>query len=109
VPCDVKVWLVCAVPFQPGAIANGVVEVSVTRYPVTPTLSVAENDVIGTVSEVEVDGIVKAVTVGGEVSPAGLLPGLPGNVPALISIMLEKVSPSESCDSMFLKLNPAFL
>ena len=40
----------------------------VTQYPATPTLSVATNAVIGTVRLVEVDGIVKVVTVGGVVS-----------------------------------------
>ena len=41
-----------------------------TQYPVIPTLSVAVNVVIGTVSEEEYLGSVNAVTVGGVVTVA---------------------------------------
>jgi hypothetical protein len=61
--------------------------------------------VIETVNEVEVEGIVKEPTVGGVVSdPTGLLAAFPGKVLALISTILVKVSPSESCGSMVVKL-----
>jgi hypothetical protein len=52
-------------------VAAGAVALSVTRYPVTPTLSVAVNVVIDTISIVLVAGTLKAVTVGGVVSAAG--------------------------------------
>ncbi len=83
---------------QPAAVAEGVVDVSVNKYPVTPTLSVAVKVVIDIVSEFEVAGIEKAVTVGGVVSVllTGLLLGSPGNVLALISAIFVKPSPSES-------------
>jgi hypothetical protein len=71
---------------------------------VTPTLSVAVKDEIGTVNEVEVPGIVNEETVGSVVSDAGLLAEFPGNVLALISTILVKVSPSESRVSMVAKL-----
>jgi hypothetical protein len=54
-----------AVAIQPEALAAGAVDDSVIMNPVTPTLSVAVNDVIETVNDAEVDGIVNAVTVGG--------------------------------------------
>ncbi len=56
---------------HPAAVAAGLVAESVTRYPVTPTLSVAVNEVTATVRLVEVAGIVNAVTVGGVVSEGG--------------------------------------
>jgi hypothetical protein len=71
---------------------------------VTPTLSVAVKAVIGTVKELEVVGIVNEETVGSVVSEAGLLAAFPGKVLALISTILVKVSPSESCGSMVAKL-----
>jgi hypothetical protein len=62
-----------------------------------------------TVNEVEVAGMVNAVTVGAMVSVvAGLLAELPGKVLALISVMLLNPSPSESNDSMAAKLTPLF-
>jgi hypothetical protein len=69
-------------------------------------LSDAVNVVIATVNELEVAGMLKAVTVGAVVSVAGagLLAEFPGKVRALISIILEKPSPSESWDSMVVKL-----
>ncbi len=48
--------------------ALGTVAVSVTRYPVTATLSVAVNVVMSTVNDVDVAGMVKLVTTGGSVS-----------------------------------------
>ena len=57
-----------AVADHPAAEVTGVVDDSLTRYPVTPTSSVAVKLVIDTVKEVAVAGIVKAVTVGGVVS-----------------------------------------
>jgi hypothetical protein len=59
------------VAIQPETLAAGAVEDSVAMKPVTPTLSVAVNDVIGTVNDVEVAGIVNELTVGGCVSGAG--------------------------------------
>ncbi len=53
---------------QPVAVADGFVELWFTRYPVTPTLSEAVKEDIGTFSEVAVDGMVKESTVGGVVS-----------------------------------------
>jgi hypothetical protein len=47
------------------------VEDSFTRYPVTPTASVAVRVVIDTVNELAVAGIVKPVTTGAVVSPVG--------------------------------------
>jgi hypothetical protein len=67
-------------------------------------LSVAVKAVIGTVKELEVVGIVNEETVGSVVSEAGLLAAFPGKVLALISTILVKVSPSESCGSMVAKL-----
>ncbi len=52
------------------ALADGTVDVSVKRYPVTPTLSVAVNDRIGIVKAPAVAGTVKAVTIGRVVSAA---------------------------------------
>ena len=57
------------------AVASGLVEDVVILYPVTATLSVAVNVVIGTTSELEVAGMVNSVTVGGVASPAGLHAG----------------------------------
>ncbi len=51
------------------ADAVGAVAVSVTLYPVTPTLSVAAKDVIDTVRVLEVAGMVNAEMVGFVVSP----------------------------------------
>jgi hypothetical protein len=86
------------------AVASGFVAVSVSLYPVTPTLSVAVKDEIETVNEVEVAGIVNEETVGSVVSEAGLLAAFPGKVLALISTILVKVSLSESCGSIVAKL-----
>jgi hypothetical protein len=64
---------------------------------VTAVLSVAVKDVIDTVNEEEVAGMVNAVTLGGVVSEvAGLLAASPGYVLAVISAMLVNPSPSES-------------
>ena len=82
--------------FHPEAVGRGAVAVAVTLYAVTRTLSVAVKAVMGTTSLAEVAGIVKAVTTGFVVSPAGLLAALPGKVPASISALLVKVSRSES-------------
>jgi hypothetical protein len=68
---------------------------------------VAVKDVIDTVSALDVDGMMKAVTVGNAVSPAaGLLDASPGKVRALISVILVNPSLSESSDSMVAKLCP---
>jgi len=109
-PCVAKVWLVGAVALHPPAVAAGFADVSVRRYPVTPTASVAVRLVIDTVNELAVAGMLNAVTTGAVVSPvgAGLLAALPGNVPALISVILLKVSPSESRFAIVLKLWPLF-
>ena len=56
---------------QPAAPAAGLVALWLTRYPVTPTASVAVRVVIGTVSEAEVAGMVKTETTGAVVSGAG--------------------------------------
>ncbi len=61
-------WLVGGDADHPVALAKGAVAVSVTMYPATPTLSDAVNVEIGTVREVEVGGMAKAVTVGAVVS-----------------------------------------
>jgi hypothetical protein len=45
-----------------------VLDVSVTKYPVTPTLSEAMKLLIGTVSVLDVAGMTNPVTVGGVVS-----------------------------------------
>ena len=63
-----KVKEVGAKKDQPAADADGVVADSVTRYPVTAALSETAKPVIDTVKEVEVDGMVKAITVGGSTS-----------------------------------------
>jgi hypothetical protein len=77
---------------------------------VTATLSEAVKVVIETANAVEVEGSVKALTVGGVASDAaGILAELPGNVLALISTIFVKVSPSESCGSMVAKLLPLFM
>jgi hypothetical protein len=57
-----------AVADHPPPAAGGALGVSVTTYPVTPTLSVAVKVLIGTLSVVAVTGTVKAVTVGGVAS-----------------------------------------
>jgi len=49
---------------QPLALDEGVVEISETKYPVTPVLSVPVKLVMETVKDVDVDGMTKAVTVG---------------------------------------------
>jgi hypothetical protein len=46
-------------------------DVSVRRYPVTPFASVADSVVTDTVSAFAVAGMLKAVTTGAVVSPAG--------------------------------------
>lgn len=80
-------------------------------YPVTPMLSVAAIADIGTVSVLEVDGMVKTVTVGAVVSAVpeedGWLVGSLGFVPALISTIFVDLSLSESNGSIVLKLKPA--
>jgi len=75
--------------------------------------------VIEIVKELEVEGMLKDVTVGGIVSEvdggggggggaggAGLLAGSPGDVPALISSAFENPSPSESWEPMAVRLWP---
>jgi len=94
---------------HPAAVAAGLVELSFTIYPATPTLSLAVNDEIATVREVAVDGTLKADTVGGAVSAAdGLLAASPGKVRAVISARFVTPSPSESRGSMVAKLCPLF-
>jgi hypothetical protein len=62
--------------------------------PVTPMLSVAVNEVIGTVSDVEVAGIVNDVTVGGcEVGPEG---GGAGSVIVVIALREVETLPAAS-------------
>ncbi len=58
-----------------------------TRYPVTPTLSVAVKLLIATVSEVEVAGMENAVTVGGVVS---------GRVTVTVALLLVDTLPAAS-------------
>jgi hypothetical protein len=67
-PSDATVYVAGAEPVQPGLPAAGGVADSVIRYPVTPTLSVAVNDVIGMSRLDDGDVAVKAVTVGDAVS-----------------------------------------
>jgi hypothetical protein len=68
---------------------------------------VAVKDVIDTVSELDVNGMLNVVTVGSVASPvAGLLDASPGNVRALISVILVNPSLSESSGSMVAKLCP---
>ena len=67
-PADENVYEVGAVEDQPAAVEAGFVADSLIRYPVTPTLSVAVKRVIGTLSEFEVAGTEKPVTVGAVVS-----------------------------------------
>ena len=56
------------VAFHPAAEGLGAAEVSVIIYPVTATLSVAAKTLIATVSDVDVEGTVKAVTTGATAS-----------------------------------------
>ena len=72
-PADVKVYVVGTVALQPEAEAEGVALVSVSRYPVTATLSVAVKVVMLTESDVAVEGILKLVIVGAVVSPARVI------------------------------------
>ena len=64
IPLEVKVRLVGALVVQAALPATGAVAVSVSRYPVTPTLSVAVKTGTGTVNVVLVAGIVNPVTTG---------------------------------------------
>ena len=66
-------YVVGADPVQPAAPEEGVPDVSVRRYPVTPTLSVAVNVVMLIVREEAVVGILKAVTTGRVVSTIATL------------------------------------
>jgi hypothetical protein len=75
---------------HPGFEDAGVVADSVSRYPVTPTLSVAVKVVIATVSEVDVTGIVKDETVGGVVSAVG------GRVIVVVALRLFDTFPAAS-------------
>jgi hypothetical protein len=68
VPSEATVYVAGAEPVQPGLPAAGGVADSVIRYPVTPTVSVAVNDVIGISRLAEGDVAEKAVTVGAAVS-----------------------------------------
>jgi len=70
------------VPDQPLADGSGGVALVVIIYPVTPTLSVAVNPDTGTVSDVEVVGMLKAVTAGGVVSMLTIALGLDDTLPA---------------------------
>ena len=63
-----NVYVVGADEAHPDAPTEGVVDASVNKYPVTPTLSVAVSVVMETDSAVDVAGIVNAVTVGAKVS-----------------------------------------
>ena len=72
---------------QPAAEAEGIDELSVTRYPVTPVASVAVKVVIATVSEVEVAGIVNPVTTGAVVS---------GRVIVIVSLRGAETFPAAS-------------
>ena len=67
-PCVDNVYVVGALVVHPESLTDGVDDASVTRYPVTATLSVAVNVLIETASVVDVAGIVKAVTAGGVIS-----------------------------------------
>ena len=70
VPALGKVYLFGGVALHPLEVARGAVAVLVSLYPVTPTLSVAVNILIGTTSEFHVAGILNAVTLGRVVSAA---------------------------------------
>ena len=80
------------------AAADGFVDVSVTMYPVTPTLSVAVNDVIGTVNDVDVDGMSNDVTVGSSVS---------GSVIVVVSLRLSDTFPAPSFAHAYSVLLPS--
>ena len=67
-PSDATVKVAGAVPVHPASPANGGVADVVILYPVTDTLSVAVNDVIGMFRLVEGDVAVNAVTEGAAVS-----------------------------------------
>jgi hypothetical protein len=54
-----------ALDIQFALVATGGVEPSVTIYPATPTLSDAVKEVIPTVNEVDVSGMLNNVTIGG--------------------------------------------
>ncbi|OGP77302.1 MAG: hypothetical protein A2V86_00195 [Deltaproteobacteria bacterium RBG_16_49_23] len=91
-----------AVGVHGGPEAAGVFGDSVIKRPVTATLSVAVKVVIGTVKELEVAGMMKLMTVGASASGSGggTLVAFPGKLPALISVILLNVSPSESLGSI---------
>ena len=67
-PAVVQVYDAGALADQPLAVAKGLVDDSLTMYPVTNTLSVAVRLLTATVSEVAVAGTVKVFTVGAVVS-----------------------------------------
>jgi hypothetical protein len=110
-PADENVKLVSGEVLHPGSAAVGAgVLTSLSRYPVTPTLSVAVKLVMGTVSDLTTRGTRNLLTTGLVVSvpaPAGWLPGLPGNVLASISTRLVNPSLSESFASIAAALCPA--
>jgi hypothetical protein len=86
-PAVAQEYEVGTVDDQPVAAAEGLVEDSLTKKPVTLTLSVAVRLVIETVSDVAVVGTVKAVTVGTVVS---------GNVMVVVADLLIDTLPAAS-------------
>ena len=71
-PAEENVYAEGAPEVQPVAPVAGCAADSVTKYPVTAVLSVAVREVIEMVKEDDVEGILKAVTVGGVVSDTGM-------------------------------------
>ena len=72
-------------------------EDSVTSQPTTPMLSVAVNEVIGTVNEVDAGGIANPVTVGGVES---------GSVMVVAALMLVETLPAASLAHAYSILAP---
>jgi hypothetical protein len=66
----VKVYPEGGEPDQPETLADGLERTSVSLYPVTFTLSLAVNFLMGTVRDDEVSGMLNSFTVGGLVSAA---------------------------------------
>ncbi len=73
----------------------------VTRYPATPMLSVAVNDRIETVNDVEVAGKEKEVTAGGVIS------GPAGRVITTVALLLVDTFPAPSFAQAYSVLVPA--
>ena len=102
VPALGKVKVVGGFVLHPLAVARGAVAVLVSLYPVTPTLSVAVNLLIGTTSEFHVAGILNAVTVGGVLSPSAHA-GSSASVRRLPSLSKPKVGATALSDPLALQ------